>query len=621
MSILFGIRQAEGHSVEEPFLRRMASTTDRYAPDGTFLKVKGRIGMGFQPYHTHQRSWLESQPGTDLQGAMVTFDGRLDNSAELCSLLDLKLEHTPDSMIVLESFSRWGETCFSRFVGDWALALWILAERALYLARDHAGTRTLYYELTKADIVWATHLEPLLAERNDHGLDENFAAAYLSSQPIRDLTPYKNVRAVSPAHYLVVRERIVTQKLHWDPTVGERIRYGTDAAYDEHFFQLFQQAVERRTGPGASILAELSGGVDSSSIVCMSDHVRKAQGATPADLINTISYYDDSEPNWNEKPYFVAVERARGKRGLHIEVSSRGATFEPPDMEYVWPGPDGRTLSAETKLEDQLAVGQYRVMLSGIGGDELLGGPPDPLPELADSLVSLQLSTLLSQGLEWGLSNRVPLVHLIRDAGALAVRLYIRQSRTPVAFPSWLSASLRKRAVRLRFQGTSWKRIGYLPSSIENGLVWWSIMETLILPSRRLLARREYRYPFLDRELADFLLRVPANQLMRPGRRRLLMRRALQKIVPVEVLERKRKAYIMRGPPVALTENKPKLLSLVSSSRLSDLGYVDEIDIQSSIAKFDALSCSTSQHLLLAIQLELWMRRPAKTLGQADFNS
>lgn len=622
MSILFGICQAEGHTVDEPTLHRMASACDRYAPDGTFVKIDGRIGMGFQPYHTHLRSRLESQPTANVGGATLTLDGRLDNSAELCGLLDLKFEHTPDSTVVLESFLRWGESCFSRFVGDWALALWHSRERTLYLARDHAGTRTLYYERTNESILWATHLESLLADTNDHELDEVFVAAYLSSQPLCDLTPYKNIRAVRPAHYLVAREGSIAQKPHWEWMVRERIVYSSESAYDEHFIHLFRQSVERRTGQGAPIVAELSGGVDSSSIVCMSDHIRKSQGATPAEFIDTISYYNNSEPNWNEMPYFTAVEDDRGKRGLHIEVGLEGATFEPPDPGYLWPGPEGRTLNAEIGFEQQVSVGRYRAILSGIGGDELLGGPPNPLPELADYLVSVRLRTLLRQSVQWGLAKRVPLIHLIRDTAVLTVRLYTRRSQGPLVLPPWLSTSLRKEATRLQLHRSHDRRWGYQPTSIDNGHMWWSIMETLPLPSRRLLARREYRYPFLDRDLVDFLLRVPSHQLMRPGRRRLLMRRALRTIVPNEVLERKRKAFVMRGPAVALAENKSKLLSLASSSRLSDLGYVDELSLRSCIDKFDALSGSDGQHqLLLAIQLELWMRRSTKNDRQSGVGS
>jgi len=620
MSILFGIRQAEGHAVEERQLQCMALATARYAPDGTFIKTSGRVGMGFQPYRTHLRSNFEWQPIVGKQGYMLTFDGRLDNASELCTVLGLKCSETPDSMIVLQSFSRWGEECFSHFVGDWALALWFPPERSLYLARDHAGTRTLYYELTNECVIWATHLEPFLAEKSDSRPDPSFAAAFLSSQAIGDLTPYENIRAVSPAHYLVVREGEVVRKPHWQWMVRDRIRYASDAEYDKNFLYLFRQAVERRTGPGAPIIAELSGGVDSSSIVCMSDHIRKGLGATPADYIDTVSYYDDSEPNWNETPYFTAVERARGKDGVHIQLSCQDATFEPPDKSYLWPGPEERTLFVEKQFENHTALQSCRVVLAGIGGDELLGGPPDPLPELADYLVSLRLQTLLTQSFNWGLAKRVHMIRLLREVSAFVLEVYSGKKQLSMSSPVWLSASLRREAATSQRDRYTGRRLSYLPSSIDAGLTWWSILETLYRPAHRLLARREYRYPFLDRELVDFLLRIPSHLLKEPGRRRALMRRALQQIVPVAILERKRKARVTRGPALALQYNKPKLLSLLSYSRLEEQNFVLGEKLRSALANFDPSSNSgMGVHLMRAIQLELWMKRQMKQHASLDF--
>src|SRR5216683_927664 len=143
MSIIFGIRKSEGEVVEEHQLLSLANATDRWAPDGTFVRATGRIGMGFQPYHTHQRSNLESQPVADDLGNMISWDGRLDNHKELRDLLAQEA-NISDSLIVLAAFRRWGEECFSRLIGDWAVALWSHTDRSLYLARDHAGTRTLY---------------------------------------------------------------------------------------------------------------------------------------------------------------------------------------------------------------------------------------------------------------------------------------------------------------------------------------------------------------------------------------------------------------------------------------------------------------------------------------------
>ena len=617
MSSLFGIRQAEGCAVEQGLLQRIASATDSYAPDGTSIAANGRVGMGFQPYHTHQRSHLESKPVVNTRGDMLTFDGRLDNFKELCGLLDLKHEQAPDSMIALAAFTRWGEECFSCFVGDWALALWASKQRLIYLARDHAGTRTLYYQLRGDELLWATHLETLLAYSKDQSVDEAFAAAYLSAQPIRDLTPFRNIYAVSAAHYLAFREGNFTRKPHWVSTVKERIRYASDADYDEHFVSLFRNAVERRTGPGAPIIAELSGGMDSTSIVCMSDHIRKAQGATTADLVDTVSYYDDSEPNWDEMPYFKAVEKARGKGGLHIQISKLAPTYEPPVAMYLWPGPEKNTLAAEQLFEDELSQGKYRAILSGIGGDELLGGPPNPLPELADYLVSLKLSSLLTQGVKWALAKRVPLITLLGDVAAFAFRSYARRPQHSAQLPSWLSPSTVTLATRRRDLRPSGPTFGRLPSSIDNSSTWWSIIETLNRPALRVVARREYRYPLLDRDLVDFLVRIPPNQLIRPDRRRLLMRRALKNIVPAEVLERKRKAFVMRGPAIALAENKSKLQALLGSPQLKAHRFVERNALEAGVARYDALlGIGEQRHLMRAIQFELWMRRATSSLVQ-----
>ena len=143
MSIIFGTRKSPEAIVTRQEMLYLASATERYAPDGTSIATHGHIGMGFQPYHTHERSNLESQPVKDALGNMLSLDGRIDNHAELRDLLDIREKDAPDSLITLTAFLRWGGACFSRFIGDWAIVIWSVSNRQIYLARDHAGTRTL----------------------------------------------------------------------------------------------------------------------------------------------------------------------------------------------------------------------------------------------------------------------------------------------------------------------------------------------------------------------------------------------------------------------------------------------------------------------------------------------
>jgi asparagine synthase (glutamine-hydrolysing) len=235
MSILFGVRWAGHESVDEGCLARLAQTTGRYAPDGTFVEVKANVGMGFQPYHTHERTKLEVQPLADASGNMLAFDGRLDNHEELHRSLDLPSTVTPDSEIALAAFRRWGVHCFSRFVGDWAIALWSNADRTLHLVRDHAGTRSLYYEVVDGRIVWSTCLDTFLSDQAPRDLDETYIAHYLASQPTHNLTPYKRIHAVPAAHCVQIQGDTIRCTPHWSWMAKDEIRYRTDAQYEEHF--------------------------------------------------------------------------------------------------------------------------------------------------------------------------------------------------------------------------------------------------------------------------------------------------------------------------------------------------------------------------------------------------
>jgi asparagine synthase (glutamine-hydrolysing) len=91
-----------------------------------------------------------------------------------------------------------------------------------------------------------------------------------------------------------------TQKVtkFWDFDPAKSTRYRTDAEYEEHFRDVFAQAVGRRLRSDSPVLAELSGGMDSSSIVCMADEIARHEPGG-ARRVETVSYYDDSEPNWN----------------------------------------------------------------------------------------------------------------------------------------------------------------------------------------------------------------------------------------------------------------------------------------------------------------------------------
>jgi asparagine synthase (glutamine-hydrolysing) len=615
MSVIFGILKPAREQVTREELSILASATERYALDGTYVRASGNLGMGFQPYHTHLRSNLESQPVSDEFGNHLVFDGRIDNHAELRNELGISNKDASDSVLILAGFERWGRNCFSRLIGDWALAIISGRDDTIYLARDHAGTRTFYYQIIDRTVRWATYLESFFANDEKYPLDEQFAARFLSASLIGNLTPYAGIRAVPPAHFLTIRNGTVTQTPHWEWVAENRLHLKSDAEYEDHFLDLFRQSVARRTGTGAPILAELSGGMDSTSIVCMSDHIRTSQGEGVNGILDTVSYFDPGEPNWNEQPYFSISEARRGKEGIHIQTSFADSRFEPCDPALgprPLPGADRATENFERQILTAMQVKNCRVILSGVGGDELLGGVPTPMPELADYLISLQPVTLLRQATQWSIARRTPLIQTLLGAARTAIRLYLGP-RPASPIPSWIQSRLKQLLMdTFRREARHETPFLALPSSKINGQMWWPLIETLPHSRPSPLARFEYRCPYLDRDLVNFLFQVPREQLVRPGRRRSLMRRALRSLVPPEVLERRRKAQLSKTPVIAFFNARSALRELSSNLCAADIGLIDQAAFVRSMDLVTSGEQTSEWPMLMrAILFEIWLRSNA----------
>lgn len=590
MNTIFGIWRPKGPPVSKMELQELATNTVRFSSDGEFMSITSQIGMGIQTWHTHLRSRLENQPLSDLLGNLLVYDGRLDNYQELLGLLKQKDDTLGDPEIILSAYRRWGIDCFEKFVGDWALALWDSTKRALFLGRDHAGTRTLYYSRNSSgDVVWSTYLDSF---HNTHLLDtvdSRYIATYLGMVPNYERTPYRDVRAVLPGHVLQISEIGSLSKQFWTPLIHDELILKSDRDYDEQFLDLLGQAVARRTGPGAPVLAQLSGGMDSTSIVCVSDRLQKL-ASNGAGLVDTISYFDDSDPSWNDKPYFSIIEARRGKPGIHLDSSRYRASIDRSVSDgafYVFPGTSRTDLRRDADLAS-IVAGRYRVMIAGVGGDELTGGVVEPAAELADYIATGRFATAIRRTTSWCLARRSSFFVLFaRSLRYMPEQMTLAGLERMVSSIPWLTKSSRDEccAAIQELPMPVYRPFATRPSHVGACRDWWYTLRTQphLRPSE--IYRFEYRYPYFDRDLVEFLLRVPQRQLAAPGRRRLMMRRALKGIVPEEILERKRKAFLLQGRLSQLSELAPALQELISDSTLADLGFVDMSALRSALDK------------------------------------
>jgi asparagine synthase (glutamine-hydrolysing) len=566
MSVQFGRWNFNGEPPRRDELERIDNILTPYGPDGGNTYSASGIHIRYRAFHTTQESRQEFQPHLTLSGEVVTWDGRLDNREELVIALGNRSSlHHPDVEIAAAAYERWGLDCFAKLIGDWALSICNPHAQTLILAKDPLGARHLYYSTEDGRLTWSTILEPIvLFAGRTLSLCGEYIAGSFSSFPATHLTPYLEIQSVPPSCFVQLGNGKQYIRKYWDFDPENRIRYCSDADYEEHFRTLFVESIRRRLRSDSPVLAELSGGMDSSSIVCVADKVI-GHGRAGTSRLDTLSYYDDAEPNWNERPYFNKIEEKRGRTGCHIYLDP-GEFFNlafPRDRFMPTPS-SALSLTEFAKQTVRCMTSQNnRVVLSGIGGDEVTGGVPDATSELADLLASLQTKRFAHQLKMWSLDKRKPWLHLFAETAREFFPpslVGVPRQRRPAR---WVHPDFvrRYRDALLGYEGKL-TLFGALPSFQKNMFTLEALRRQLARSALSLYPPHEKRYPYLDRSLLEFLYAIPREQLVRPGQRRSLMRRALVGIVPDEILQRKRKAFVVRGPMTVLSERWNSLVPM-----------------------------------------------------------
>jgi asparagine synthase (glutamine-hydrolysing) len=594
-------------------LDQVRSVLAAYGPDGMNSYSANGIDILSSALSATRESRRESQPLTAASGAVITWDGRLDNRTDLIGELGSPLScQSTDIDIVEACYERWEENCLQKLVGDWALSIWDPRRSCLFLAKDFLGIRPLYYALGPNGVSWSTVLDPrLLLAGKSFEIEEEYLAGWFSLYPAAHLTPYRGIRAVPPACFVCIRERSAQVRRYWDFDSRKQIHYPDDADYEAHFRTLFTESVRRRLRSDSTVVAELSGGVDSSSIVCVADQLI-AQGRADAPGLETVSYFDESEPNWNERSFFSIVEQYRARQGTHIDVCPDRSVLLDYDHEHfpAVPGAGVRPNTATRQFQACLRTHGARVVLSGIGGDEVLGGVPAPVGELADLLVTGQFLGFARQLLAWALVQRKPVKVLVGEVTRRFLPDRITRDDGRKKLAPWLRPRFVERQLpTLPRNETRFSLFGPLPSFQENISTLNHLRRQFSCSIDAPGPQFEKRYPYLDRDLVEFLYAIPREQILRPHQRRSLMRRALAGIVPDRVLNRKRKAFVERSTLLAIAHEWPILVEITEHLLVEEMGIVDAVAFHDALkAARDGREVALGR-LKRTLAVEYWLRQ------------
>src|SRR3984957_15138898 len=207
MSVQFGKWNFDGQPTAPDYIEKVSAALAPYGPEGSESYSKGGINILHRAFHTTKESRREQQPCISPSGAVITWDGRLDNRADLISeLRDPLTVDSADVAIVAAAYEKWCANCLGKLIGDWALSIWNPRERSVLLAKDPIGTKHLFYSFDGKQLTWSTVLDPLvLFAGRTFEICEEYIAGWLAIPvfPAAHLTPYVGVHSVPASSSLL----------------------------------------------------------------------------------------------------------------------------------------------------------------------------------------------------------------------------------------------------------------------------------------------------------------------------------------------------------------------------------------------------------------------------------
>ena len=512
MSGIAGIVNPDGNPVSRELLRRMTDLMTYRGPDAQEIWGAGHVGFGHAMLRTTRESLNERQP-LSLDGEVwITADARIDGRKELVGKLESEvaadLTSVTDVELILHAYDVWGEGCLEHLLGDFAFAIWDGRKRQLFCARDHFGVKPFYYAQAGDSFVFSNTLDcvrlhtAVSDELNDLAIGDFLLFGF--NQEFTTTT-FADINRLPPAHYLIRSKGVARITRYWTLPTDGRIRYKRDDEYVEHFNELLQTAVGDRLRAD-KVAVSMSGGLDSTSVAATAKKVSSEQSES-LDLQAFTMVYDGLIPD--QERYYSGLAAEGIGIPIHYLVLDDYKLYERWDCpELRSPEPSEFALSAFVSDHLMRISSHSRIVLSGDGGDPTLFSSLTYFAEQLKRFRVWSIASLLTRYVST--YKRLP-----RLGFRTTLRRWIggKHSTWQYSLPVWIDQTfadrfnLRERLERLnkmqepihptRPEAYNHLAAIYWANSFEQADPGWTLIPV------------EYRYPFFDIRLVNYLLAIP----------------------------------------------------------------------------------------------------------------
>ena len=543
-----------------------------------------RVAFGHRRLSIIDTSAAGHQPMLSHDGRLVVvLNGEIYNYRELREQLNGKghsFQTQTDTEVLLAAWAEWGEDCLTRLNGMFAFALWDDKERALFLVRDRVGIKPLYYtqQCQKPDrrggptsesssLIFASEIKSILASGLVKAkLDREALHQFLTFLWVPDPnTLFRGIKTVPPGHFVKWRDNELTVREWWDISFDTIEEGKSEAWWKEQVLETLDRVVKLEMVADVPLGSFLSGGIDSSSIVAlMRNHSNGRRIGTYTIGIEAEDLRYDIIPD--DVGWARRINQQLDTDYHEIMLQPKVAELL-PRLVYHMDEP-AIDMAIPSYLVSRAARETLTVMLSGMGGDEVFAGYPrqlamkiagafDPVPQLLRRPLMRTLANVLPGGMPGKLT--APLRNAKKFARSAALDFEDRYLGYGTYFTDEAKARLYTDEMRGATQNLDAYAAhrGYFSRAMNaaplNQLLYVDLktflpcLNLMTTDKTSMAANLEVRVPFLNQQMLELTARMPPDLKLRGLKRKYILKRAAEKLLPRELVWRKKAGF---GAPI-----------------------------------------------------------------------
>jgi asparagine synthase (glutamine-hydrolysing) len=602
-------------TVTEEEIRAMRDVLSHRGPDQAGTWVQGRVGLGHCRLSIIDLSEQGSQPMFNETGSIaLVFNGEIYNFQEIRRVLETKghiFRSHSDSEAIIHAYEEYGVNCLQHLRGMFAFGLWDSERKQLFAARDRLGKKPLFYSVYQGDFFFGSEIKSILSqERIAREIDLDSLGYFLSlNYTPAPHTLFKGIKQLEPGQYLLWQDRNLQITEFWDLSYPPAVAEIPSKDVFSRFEATLQEAIRLRLIADVPVGAFLSGGLDSSTIVALAAPLYPGQLKTFA-----IGF---GEKSYDERPYAQKIASRYKTEHHEIQVN--------PDVEkvvpqLVWHAEEPTADSSMLPLYylSQFAAQKVKVVLTGDGADEILGGYPTYQAHYL--LKFIRKSPKQFQNLFKNLANSLSVSHnkvsldfkLKRFVAALDWDYdYAHYSWRRIWSPGELQGLLPGVTLPEAFPlyGHWLKRSqsgNYLNRMLYADTRFYLANDMLVKVDRMTMAHAlEARSPFLDQEVVELAARLPDHWKIRGlFLKKYLLRRLLKNRAPAAIRWQSKRGF---NVPVGLWIKGPlRDYFWDHLQQLRHLGWIDMKFLEKIFTQHLRDATDYSHHLWGLLILSLW---------------